>query len=68
MIEANWYMRWSRLSRRIPDVPVEHVGDHLNFGLSGSNLLCRGHLGGTAEKERHDGYRDGCMGVMFDST
>lgn len=47
-------------------VPVEHVGDHLDFGLSGSNLLCRGHLGGTAEKERHDGYGDG-YGGLFDS-
>lgn len=34
-------------------LPVEHVGDHLDFGLCGSNLLCRGQLGGTAEEERH---------------
>lgn len=33
--------------------PVEHVRDHLDFGLSLSELLLRGHLGLTAEKERH---------------
>lgn len=34
-------------------LPVEHIGNHLDFRLCGSNLLCRGHLGGTAEEERH---------------
>lgn len=33
--------------------PVEHVRDHLDFGLGLSELLLRGHLGLTAEKERH---------------
>lgn len=33
--------------------PVEHVRDHLDFGLSGSKLLLRGHLGLATEKERH---------------
>ena len=33
--------------------PVEHVRDHLDFGLGLSELHLRGHLGLTAEKERH---------------
>lgn len=32
---------------------VEHVRDHLDFGLCGRDLLCRGHLGGATEEERH---------------
>lgn len=34
-------------------LPGEHVGNHLNFGLRGSNLLCRGHFGLAAEEEGH---------------
>ena len=35
-------------------VPVVHVRDHVDFGLSGGNLLCRRGLGtATTEEERH---------------
>lgn len=33
--------------------PVEHVRDHLDFGLCSRDLLCRGHLRGATEEERH---------------
>lgn len=36
--------------------PVEHVRDHVDFGLGSSDLLLRGHLGLAAEKERHGEY------------
>lgn len=33
--------------------PGEHIGDHLDFSLGGSNLLLRGHLGLATEEEGH---------------
>lgn len=44
-----------RLCRRGDCVPVEHVCDHFDFRLCGSDLLCRGHFGGATEEERHFG-------------
>lgn len=34
-------------------IPGEHIRDHLDFCLSGSNFLCRGHLGRTTKEEGH---------------
>lgn len=66
--ECEWEVRQAGIwgLALVAHSPIEHVRDHLDFCLGRCDLLCRGHLGGSAEEEGHlgDGECGGLIGIV----